>query len=140
MEELSSALTLALMLISVFVMTGILNTIKKTRQAQGGQRQAVKPAQRPAPAKQPAHPNTAPVYDDFSASAFPREHDSDAHGWDSLSEFHEGEDPCHDDMEPVSPLPTEQAEPSSDLNAKELVRGFVIGEVLARRRPRPYSR
>ena len=58
---------------------------------------------------------------------------TDGTGFDSEEEFHEGEDPCHDDMEPVPASPIAKPEPSTRVDAQELVRGFVIGEILSRR-------
>ena len=57
----------------------------------------------------------------------------DGRGFDSEEEYHEGEDPCHDDMEAVPASPFARPEPRSGVDAQELVRGFVISEILSRR-------
>ncbi len=67
----------------------------------------------------------------FSA-AYP----SDKSSWDSLADHREGEDPCHDDMQTIAA--TEESEPAAQarpvFSANDLAKGFVIGEILNRKR------
>ena len=110
---------------------------KKNKKAQPNKTAAPRPAA-PRPAKETGEYERA-----FSAGAAARpapaparpvsDFVTDSTGFDSEEEFHEGEDPCHDDMEPVPASPIAKPEPSTRVDAQELVRGFVIGEILSRR-------
>ncbi|MBR5380504.1 MAG: hypothetical protein IK140_08210 [Clostridia bacterium] len=63
--------------------------------------------------------------------------ETDLEGFDSQQEFHEGEDPCHDEMETVSePTSVPEAETGRDDMAQRLLEGVVFSEILGRRKKR----
>ena len=118
--------------IGVFAFASFAKNVQKARQNRTWTQSEPEQAQ---PAKAEQQPKPPAAQPDKGFMAFDSAHKTDKQGWDSYADFHEGEDPCHDDMQPLSTAearPTEAAMPSDE--AKELVRGFVIGEILSRKR------
>lgn len=119
-----------IVLVGVFAFASFAKNIQKARQnrtwtqPEPEQEQPVKAKQQPKP------PAARPA----SFMSFDSAHETDKQGWDSYADFHEGEDPCHDDMEPLRQSAPQPAQAASRLSADELVRGFVIGEILNRKR------
>ena len=71
-----------------------------------------------------------------AASSRPSSFEPEDEGWDSARSFHEGEDPCHDGVSPLSSAETDSPAAIDYGRARELMRGIVISEVLTRRRRR----
>ena len=136
MEGLTALLPIALVFFGVFAFTGLVSKLKQSQQAGKGKSVGIKPGPEPVYGEQPFQTMKSPVSEGASPAPFARSYETDRRGWDSLSEFHEGEDPCHDDMTPIAPETAEQPKPYADRNAQEIIKGFVIGEILARRRQR----
>ena len=55
-------------------------------------------------------------------------------GWDSTSAFHEGEDPCHADMEPIASGEIRDEAPKDNPLAREMLSGIVWSEILTRKK------
>ena len=81
--------------------------------------------------EQQPKPSAAPIQ---GFTAFDAARSADDGIWPSRADFHEGEDPCHDDMEPIVASAPEPAQPASRLSTDDLVKGFVTGEILNRKR------
>ena len=78
----------------------------------------------PQSAFEPSEPFTQPFEDDME-------------GFDSQQEFHEGEDPCHDDLPGISEtVPAQETASVQDETARRLLEGVVFSEILGRRRRR----
>ena len=133
MDELLSVLPILLIFFGVFAFSGFAAKLRQAQQA--AQRQSSEPDREEPAKKQPATPAAKPAPNNGFSSGFARSYDTDRIGWDSLSEFHEGEDPCHDDMETIAAQAEDPASAHTAEAAKELMKGFVIGEILARRTP-----
>ena len=115
------------------VMSGILafsaavRTAKQNRKWTGPEPEQQEPSQaKPKQEKPKVQPPTPPAFETVEPP--------DRQGWDSSADFHEGEDPCHDDMATAAPTPPEPVQSVFRLKTDELVRGFVIGEILNRKR------
>ena len=92
----------------------------------------------PAPVSHPAQPSDEERFDG-AESAFESETDFTS-GFgaepDSSVTYEEGIDPCHDDMEHIAQQEDAAPEGMNDKTANELVRAFVMSEVLTRKRRR----
>ena len=119
---------LLIILIAFAGFTGMTNALKRAHQNRGG----TKPSAEKSRAEEPKKP--APKKEQPAFQTFDTAYRTDQKGWDSQMDFHEGEDPCHDDMEPI--VPSAEAEPGyrSVFRINEIAKGFVIGEILNRRK------
>ena len=133
MEDMSIVLPFVLVFAASIAFAGLSGKLKQ-RQKQAGRQPGVSfPQESRAPEEESPKP-AAPAFDQHHFTTFARPYETDASGWDSGAEFHEGEDPCHDDMETLAPEGLRASDPAPDPKMQELVRGFVIGEVLSRRK------
>ena len=137
MEGLISMLPIALIFLAGFALTGFVSRLKQAQQASKTEGSDAVPGQKEN-AKEPSPMPTAKTAAENSAPApFARAYETDRIGWDSQSDFHEGEDPCHDDLEATLPERTDQPASQPEPHINDLIKGIVIGEVLARRRQKP---
>lgn len=114
--------------------------VKKKRQMNA---RAYRPRPNPDPISRPAEPLAEERFDGaenaFENSAFETETDFTS-GFgaepDSSVTYEEGIDPCHDDMEHIAQQEDAAPEGMNRETANELVRAFVMSEVLTRKRRR----
>ncbi|MBQ3761163.1 MAG: hypothetical protein II875_04010 [Clostridia bacterium] len=132
MEEFSTVLPILLVFVAAAAFAGITGNLKRKAEAQ-------RKAARPQQSQTPAEPS-APTFEPRPSAPFARPYEADAGSWDSRAEFHEGEDPCHDDMDAIAPEELRRSAPEHDPRMDDLIKGFVIGEVLSRRKNNNWQR
>lgn len=130
-------------IIPILVFVGILCFVSVVKKLRAANARAVRPHPAPDRVSKPAEPKQDDRFDG-AESAFNRGGFEDNQDFqsnfgtepDASFTYEEGVDPCHDDMEHVH---SEETEPNIGMDqstANELVRGFVISEILSRKRRR----
>ena len=127
-EEFIAILIIALGMLGFYSMINALRREQKAKNRTGS-----RPAQEDfPPTEKPEPPQKHPT----AFMTFESAYKTEKQGWDSRADFHEGEDPCHDGMMPVAApnaeMQLQTTKPMFDV--KELTKGFVIGEILNRRK------
>ena len=119
---------LMVILIAFAGFTGMTNALKRAQQNRSGAKPDAE-KNRAEKLKKTAMKTEQPAFQTFDTT-----YQADPKGWDSQMDYHEGEDPCHDDMEPI--VPSAEAEPGYRpvFRVNELAKGFVIGEILNRKK------
>lgn len=127
---LMSLFPVFVVVIGILAFSSFAKNVQKARQNRTWTKQEKEQAP-PVKAEQQPKPSAAPIQD---FTAFDAARSADDEIWPSRADFHEGEDPCHDDMEPIVASAPEPAQTASRLSTDDLVKGFVIGEILNRKR------
>lgn len=127
--------------ITIVVIVVVVNTIKKSAEAKAKPYRP-RPTQtvNRAPDESLGTPDFKSAETDFRANSFSSEKDFVSGFTGAVPDpnvtYEEGIDPCHDDMDHVSEEQTSPEPGMSRENASELVRAFVMSEVLSRKRRR----